>query len=117
VGFKQEVFAGNAVLTLAYFESAQENFGEWVSRDTESGLNIYRGVEFESNGFEVELAGEVFTGLNVSAGYTQVKVEDENGNDTRRFIPTRQFKLATAYSVSAVPGLRLGAGINWQKEI
>lgn len=117
VGFKQEVFAGNAVLTLAYFESAQENFGEWVSRDTESGLNIYRGVEFESNGFEVELAGEVFTGLNVSAGYTQVKVEDENGNDTRRFIPTQQFKLATAYNVSAVPGLRLGAGINWQKEI
>ncbi|MCE3251884.1 MAG: hypothetical protein K0Q67_894 [Cellvibrio sp.] len=117
VGFKQEVFAGKAVLTLAYFESAQENFGEWVTRDTATGLNIYRGVGFDSDGFEMELAGEVFTGLNISAGYTQVKVEDDNGNKTRRFIPTHQFKLATAYSVSAVPGLRVGAGINWQDEI
>lgn len=117
VGVKQEVFASNAVLTLALFESAQENFGEWVTRDTTSGLNLYRGVEFESDGVELELAGEVLTGLNVSAGYTQVKVEDENGADTRRFIPTKQFKLATAYNVPAVAGMRVGAGINWQNEI
>lgn len=117
IGFKQEVFAGKAVLTLAYFKSTQENFGEWVTRDTTSGLNIYRGVGFESDGFEVELAGEVLTGLNISAGYTQVKVEDDNGDSTRRFIPTQQFKLATAYNISAVLGLRMGAGINWQNEI
>ncbi|WP_049631764.1 TonB-dependent siderophore receptor [Cellvibrio sp. pealriver] len=116
-GVKQEVFDGNAVLTLAMFESRQENFGEWVTRDEASGLNIYRGVEFESDGFEVELAGEIFTGLNISAGYTQVGVEDENGNDTRRFIPKHQFKVATAYAVPAVSGLRLGAGINWQSEL
>lgn len=117
IGIKQEVFASNAVLTLALFQAAQENFGEWVARDTASGLNIYRGVEFESDGFEVELAGEVLSGLNISAGYTQVKVEDENGDDIRRFIPTQQFKLATAYNVPVVPGLRVGAGIKWQNEI
>jgi outer-membrane receptor for ferric coprogen and ferric-rhodotorulic acid len=117
VGFKQEVFAGNAVLTLALFESSQDNFGEWVTRDTESGLNIYRGVGFDSDGFEVELAGEIVSGLNISAGYTQVEVEDDNGNETRRFIPTQQFKLATAYNLSAVPGLRVGTNINWQNEI
>lgn len=116
-GVKREVFDGNAVLTLAVFESRQENFGEWVDRDEVSGLNIYRGVEIESDGFEVELAGELFTGLNISAGYTQVGVVDENGNDTRRFIPKHQFKLATAYAVPAVTGLRVGAGINWQSEL
>ncbi|MDZ7922686.1 MAG: TonB-dependent siderophore receptor [Marinagarivorans sp.] len=117
VGVKQELFSSNAVLTLAFFESAQENFGEWVTRDTATGLNIYRGVGFESNGFEVELAGEVFAGLNISAGYTQVGVDDDKGDDTRRFIPEHQFKLATAYRVLAVPGLRVGGGINWQSEI
>lgn len=117
VGVKQELFSGSAVLTLAYFESAQENFGEWVTRDTTSGLNIYRGVGFDSDGFEVELAGEVLTGLNISAGYTQVNVQDDNGKDTRRFIPTHQFKLATAYNVAAISGLRVGAGVNWQNEI
>lgn len=117
LGIKQQVFAGKAVLTLALFESRQENLGEWVARDTASGLNIYRGVGFESEGFEVELAGEVLTGLNISAGYTQVEVEGDNGDNARRFIPTQQFKLATAYSVPAVPALRVGAGINWQNEI
>ncbi len=117
VGIKQEIFSGNAVLTLALFESAQENFGEWVTRDTDTGLNIYRGVEFESDGYEIELAGEVFTGLNVSAGYTQLDIVDENGEDTRRFIPTQQLKLAMAYQVPAVPALRVGTGVNWQNEL
>lgn len=117
VGIKQEVFAGKAVVTLARFESAQKNFGEWVTRDTTSGLNIYRGVGFESEGYELELAGEILKGLNISSGYTQVKVEDDNNQATRRFIPKHQFKLATAYSVPVVPGLRLGAGLNWQSEI
>jgi outer membrane receptor for ferric coprogen and ferric-rhodotorulic acid len=117
IGVKQEVFAGNAVLTLAMFESRQENFGEWVTRDTTSGLNIYRGVGFDSDGFEVELAGEVLTGLNISTGYTHVNVQDDNGKDTRRFIPTHQFKLATAYNVAAISGLRVGAGVNWQNEL
>ncbi|HSX52329.1 MAG TPA: TonB-dependent siderophore receptor [Cellvibrio sp.] len=116
VGVKQELF-GSAVLTVALFESAQENFGEWIGRNEATGLNMYRGVGFESKGFEAELAGEVFTGLNVSAGYTQVGVEDDNGNDTRRFIPEHQFKLATAYSLADVPGLRIGAGVNWQSEL
>ena len=117
VGVKQEFFDGRAVLTFALFESRQENFGEWVGRDNTSGLNLYRGVEFESDGFELELAGEVLPGLNISAGYTEVEVEDENGNDTRRFIPSQQLKLATAYNVQAVPGLRVGGGVNWQSKI
>jgi outer-membrane receptor for ferric coprogen and ferric-rhodotorulic acid len=83
----------------AMFESTQENFGEWVGRDTTSGLNIYRGVGFESDGIELELASDIVTGLNISAGYTQVKVEDDAGNTTRRFIPKHQFKLATAYKL------------------
>lgn len=116
-GVKQELFDGNAVLTAALFQSAQSNFGEWVTRDVDTGLNIYRGVEFESEGFEVELTGELSPGLNLSAGYTRVEVEDDAGNDTRRFIPTQQFKLALAYQVPALPSLRVGSGVNWQNEI
>lgn len=117
VGLKQELFSGNAVLTLALFQSAQENFGEWVTRDIDTGLNIYRGVDFESDGFEIELTGELAPGLNLSAGYTRLGIEDENGEDTRRFIPQQQLKLATAYRIPAMPALRVGAGINWQSEI
>lgn len=114
IGVKQALFNDDAVLTLALFESAQDNFGEWISRDETSGLNLYKGVNFESSGFEIELAGEVTEGLNISAGYTKLSVEDENGNDTRRFIPTQQLKLAVAYEVPFISGLRIGSGVNWQ---
>lgn len=117
LGIKQEVNSGKAVITAAWFKSRQENFGEWVRRDTTSGLNIYRGVEFESSGFELEFSGEVATGWNISAGITKLKVEDKDGEETRQFIPTEQFKLATAYQVPILSGLRIGAGLNWQNEI
>ena len=117
VGVKQEVFSGNAVLTFALFNSEQENFGDWITRDTDTGLNIYRGIEFKSDGYEIELTGEVYSGLNLSAGFTQIDVVDQNGIDTRRFIPTEQFKLAAGYQLSRLPALRVGTGINWQNEI
>ncbi|MEP1449062.1 MAG: TonB-dependent siderophore receptor [Paraglaciecola sp.] len=117
IGVKQALFNDEAVLTFALFESAQDNFGEWIGRDEVSGLNLYKGVNFESSGFEIELAGEVTDGLNISAGYTKLNVEDESGNDTRRFIPTQQFKLAVAYEVPSISGLRIGSGLNWQNEI
>lgn len=116
-GIKQEVFDGGAILTLARFESHQENFGEWIGRDAGSGLNMYRGIEIDSQGYEIELAGEVMDGLNLSAGFTNLQIDDSNGDKTRRFIPTKQFKLATAYQVPGIEGLRVGGGVRWQNEM
>ncbi|MVF13996.1 TonB-dependent siderophore receptor [Ketobacter sp. MCCC 1A13808] len=117
VGVKQELNDGLSVLTFALFESRQENFGEWVTRDQNTGLNIYRGVELESEGFEIELSGEVLPGMNLSMGYTDLSMEDENGEDTRTFIPTRQFKVAGAYQIPSLSKLRVGGGVTWQNEI
>ena len=117
IGIKQEFRDGLAVLTLARFESRQENFGEWVTRDTTTGLNIYRGVELESEGYELELAGEILDGLNMSVGYTDLRMEDEDGEAIRTFIPSRQFKLVTAYKIPSMDKLRVGGGLNWQNDI
>lgn len=116
-GIKQEFNDGNAVLTLARFESEQENFGEYVTRNVATGLNIYRGIELQSKGYEIELSGEVLDRLNMSAGYTYLDMEDENGDDTRVFIPTKQFKLAASYQVPYFNGLNVGGGVRWQNEI
>lgn len=115
IGIKQTFF--NALATFAVFQSEQENFGEWIGRDTTSGLNLYQGVNFESSGYEITLAGEITEDINISAGFTKVDVKDQHGDYTRRFIPAKQLKIATAYDVSTLPGLRVGGGINWQSEI
>ncbi|MDX1756509.1 MAG: TonB-dependent siderophore receptor [Marinobacter sp.] len=116
VGLKQELNDGRAVVTLALFRSRQENFGQFVGRDPDTQLNLYRGTEIESEGFEIEVSGEVLTGLNMSAGYTYLDIEDEDGNDTRTHIPTKLLKLAAAYQLPPVPALRVGGGVKWQNE-
>ena len=53
----------------------------------------------------------------LSAGFSYVRVRDENDKLTRRHIPGRLFRLAAAYRAPALPRLRLGARLNWQNEI
>lgn len=117
VGVKQELFDSGLLLSVAHFGSRQENFGEWEAVDTTSGLNIYRGVEYDSKGFEVEVSGQVTNDLQINAGFTALKVDDEHNNRTRRYIPTRQFKLATSYRVPILDDLRIGGAVRWQNEI
>ncbi|NVJ54548.1 MAG: TonB-dependent siderophore receptor [Campylobacteraceae bacterium] len=114
-GIKQELNDGNAILSLSYFKSEQENLGEYVSQHA-TGLNIYKGISVESDGFELELAGEVSEGLNLSMGYTYVNIKDEDGNKARRYIPKKEFKLSSAYQLSSAP-LRVGASLRWQSEV
>ncbi len=114
-GIKQELNDGNAILSLSYFKSEQENLGEYVTQHA-TGLNIYKGISVESDGFELELAGEVYEGLNLSMGYTYVDIKDEDGNKARRYIPKREFKLSSAYQLTSAP-LRVGASLRWQSEI
>ncbi|RXJ88483.1 TonB-dependent siderophore receptor [Arcobacter sp. CECT 8983] len=114
-GIKQELNDGNAILSLSYFKSEQENLGEYVSQHA-TGLNIYKGISVESDGFELELAGEVSEGLNLSMGYTYINIKDEDGNKARRYIPKKEFKLSSAYQLSSAP-LRVGASLRWQSEI
>lgn len=117
VGVKQELYDGAAVLTLARFESELNNLGEYASYDNATNTNIYRGIDIKSEGYEVELSGEVSDGLNISAGYTDLSIEGKDGKDTRTYIPTKQFKLAGAYQVASFSGLRVGGGLNWQNDI
>ncbi|WP_421853238.1 TonB-dependent siderophore receptor [Marinomonas sp.] len=117
VGIKQELYDGAAVLALARFEAELNNLGEYASYDTASNTNLYRGIDIKSEGFEAELSGEVFDGLNLSMGYTDLSIKDKDGKDTRTYIPTKQFKLAAAYKVPTFETLRVGGGVNWQNEI
>ncbi len=116
VGAKLQLPAGG-VISAALFESRQRNFGEFVGRAADSQLALYRGVNIKSRGYEIELAGEVTDGLNLSAGFSYVRVRDENDKLTRRHIPGRLFRLAAAYRAPALPRLRLGARLNWQNKI
>ena len=116
VGLKKSFNNERAVLTLAYFSSDQRNFGNFVGRN-EQNIAIYEGITLESRGYEIEFSGELFDGLNIGAGFTDVSVEDQFGTEIRNFIPKKLLKLSASYAVPAVDGLKVGGIVKWQDDV
>lgn len=117
VGVKKSFNNDRAILTLAVFQSEHDNLGEFVGRDPDTGTAFYAGRQFEADGYELEFAGEVTEGFNLSAGYTKVNIEDDQGNDVRPFVPEQLVKLSASYRVPALPALKIGGVVKWQDSI
>lgn len=116
LGVKQSFNDGRAVLTVARFNSDQDNFGEFIGRNND-GVATYEGRTLESSGYEIELSGEITEGLNIGTGFTYVDIKDANGNDGRVFIPSKMLKLSASYQMPFLPSVRLGGVIKWQDDI
>lgn len=116
LGIKKSFNDGRATLTVALFGSEQENFGVFIGRD-ENGVATYEGAELKSSGYEIEFTGELTDGLQLAAGYTNFSIEDNEGEETRLFIPKQQVTLSGTYQVPGVSALRVGGLIKWQDDI
>ncbi|THT97474.1 TonB-dependent siderophore receptor [Lampropedia puyangensis] len=90
-----------------------------------SGYCKLAGGKTRSEGFELELAGEIAKGWNLSTGYTHTRTEylrDSSANNVgkplRTHDPRHLFKLFNSYRFQgALSGLTLGAGVQAQSEI
>ena len=117
-GVKAELLDRRLLATLSVFRARQDNYAEYGGVDAESGLDFYNGVDVESEGFELELAGSITEDWLLQAGFTSIDLKDPHGNgDVRTFIPEQTFNLGTRYTVAAVPGLRFGALVKWQDDV
>jgi outer membrane receptor for ferric coprogen and ferric-rhodotorulic acid len=116
IGVKQSINNSRATVTLAFFESSQDNFGTFIGRN-DLGIAIYQGVSLQSQGVELEVSGEVLPGLNVAAGVTKLDIENQQGDDIRPFIPRKTFKASASYTIPNFDKLSLGGVIKWQDEI
>ncbi|MBD9423808.1 TonB-dependent siderophore receptor [Pseudomonas sp. PDM15] len=120
LGLKGEWFDGRLNASAAVFGIKQNNLGV-ATGDRFPGTfeNIYEAADVESKGFELEVSGELASGWNVSAGYTQFRVEDEGGHDANTLYPTKLLRTFTTYRVPGILGdkLTIGGGVNWQDAI
>ncbi|WP_053158727.1 TonB-dependent receptor [Pseudomonas sp. P1.8] len=120
-GIKAEYFGGRLNARFAVYRIEQDNIAEYVSGvDAES---VYRAVQgATTKGFEVELAGEVSEGWNLSAGYTYNHTRDAQGDFIYGSIlqTTTPEQMVRLFSTYRLPGrwsaLTLGGGVNWQSE-
>uniref|UniRef100_UPI000D4287F4 TonB-dependent siderophore receptor n=1 Tax=unclassified Variovorax TaxID=663243 RepID=UPI000D4287F4 len=119
-GVKGEFLDGRLNASAAVFHIKQKNLAV-ATTDTLTGLGglpetVYRASDgATSNGFELDLSGELARGWNVSAGYTQYRLKDADGSDVNTIYPRKLVRLFTTYRLpGAWSALTVGGGVSWQ---
>lgn len=112
-GVKGELFGGHLLATAAIFRARQNNLAEAAGFDTALGRTIYVGVDSRSEGVELELSGSPFAAMQVTAGFTTMRVRKENGDPARTFVPRTTAKLNATYSPPSLSALKLGASLQY----
>ena len=116
LGLKSDWLDKRLMGTVAVFRSRQQNLASYAGVDSQ-GNSIYEGADYRSQGVELELVGEILPGWSVNAGYTQLAIHDEAGEAVRRFTPRQRLQFNTTWQVAQLPGLKLGAQLNWRSAI
>ncbi|TRO41218.1 TonB-dependent siderophore receptor [Pseudomonas sp. ALS1131] len=123
VGLKSEFFSGRLNSAIALYQIRQDNLAEAEPGQTVPGTSplqaAYRAVSgAKTEGIDIELAGELATGWQVSASYNYSSTEDAQGERIRTTFPRQMAKVWNTYRL---PGewnkLTIGGGINWQDRI
>lgn len=117
VGVKSSFFDDKLVATFAYFDAEHLNVAEFAYFDTVNLIDVYVGKDSYSQGFEFELAGQLAEGWQAVMGFTDLDIEDRDGNTARTFVPKRMFHVATSYRPAAFDALQFGMRLDWQDDI
>ncbi|MFK3974245.1 TonB-dependent siderophore receptor [Pseudomonas sp. NPDC087358] len=111
VGIKGSLDSG-LNLTAAVFKTKQQNVAEYVGLD--GGQSLYNGLDYKSHGVELQASGEALSGLELLGGYTYVRIDDDNGDRARKYVPTHSFRGLATYRLPGMPQAKVGTRLSWQ---
>ncbi|KAB7768343.1 TonB-dependent siderophore receptor [Xanthomonas maliensis] len=115
LGIKGQWLGGRVNAGLALFRAKQDNTAE--SDGTIGVLQVYRGIDATSTGYEAEVSGQLSDAWQLSASYTQLSLQDDRGANVRTYVPRRIARLATTYRIPGWEQLRVGANVRWQEAV
>jgi outer membrane receptor for ferric coprogen and ferric-rhodotorulic acid len=117
-GLKAEFLGGRLLASAALFRVEQNNFavpdpGFFVPGTADPASRAAQGTV--SQGYEIEVSGQITPQWEVNLGWTDYEAEDADGADVVAHHPRKMLKLATVYDLQAVaPGLRVGGSLRWE---
>jgi outer membrane receptor for ferric coprogen and ferric-rhodotorulic acid len=114
-GVKGNLMDQRLDLTAAVFKTEQRNVpGTYIQVGSQ---NLYESAEYKSHGIELEASGEALPGLDLLAGYTYVRIDDEEGDRARKYVPTHSFHGLATYRLPSLPKARIGTRVSWQSAV
>lgn len=121
MGLKGEFYEGRLNASLALFRIEQDNVATQAGTQPDGNggtVAYYRGQEgVESDGYEIDVAGQVAPGWEVSAGLSVFSARDQDGDEANTEFPRRSLKLFTRYQFqNSLRPLTVGGGVTWFSE-
>lgn len=116
IGAKAHWLDNRLITTLALFKARQESLAT-LAGVTEDLQYWYTGIDVESEGVEIEVAGKLNDYVEVTAGFTTSFLDgDEDGSDVSPWIPRRTAKFTLSSELPGYSAIQLGLGGRWQSE-
>jgi outer-membrane receptor for ferric coprogen and ferric-rhodotorulic acid len=122
-GIKSDWFDRRLYASIAGFRVKQKDLATFAGvfgpddPNGPIGGSFYTGVDTTASGFELELAGKLTDGWNLSGGYTYYKLADDSGGNPRPYLPNRTLKLATTVTLEQAHEVQVGGDIRWQNSV
>ncbi len=119
LGIKGDWFAGRLNATVAVFKTRQDNTAEAAGIVVENNVTrtYYVGIDAQSEGIELDVGGQIAPGLQMTGGYTVMRIEDPEGNPVRRYVARNTGRLNLSYTLPMLPALKMGASAQYQSRI
>ena len=114
-GVKGAWFGGRLNASAAVFQTRQDNTAAYAG--FADGRSFYTGQDAKSQGVELDLGGQLAPGLQVTGGYTLMRVDGQDGQPVRTFVPRNTGRLNASYSPPAFDRVKLGAALQYQSRI
>ncbi|TBV11411.1 TonB-dependent siderophore receptor [Stutzerimonas kirkiae] len=113
-GWKGEFYDGRLNANVAIYQVKRDNVTELAGRDA-SNVAYYRATDgVETEGIDIELAGEVLPGWNVSGSYSHSRSESADGSRYLTSSPLDTIILYNTYNFSGkLQDLTIGGGARW----
>ncbi|VVM71486.1 Ferripyoverdine receptor [Pseudomonas fluorescens] len=119
-GLKAAYLDGKLNASLAFFRVEQDNVAQYLTTDA-TGQDVYDAIPgATTKGVELELAGELSEGWNLSAGYTYARTRDKDEQRIYGFplATTKPEHVVRTFTTYRLPGaldkVTVGGGVSWQ---
>ncbi len=116
IGAKAEWLDKRLLTTLAVFKAEQKGLGTFAGV-SDSLQYYYEGMDVESKGVEIEIAGRLNEFVDLLVGFTTVDLEGRDGENNQPWIPERTANFTLSAKLPTFTALSFGVNGRWQSEI